>query len=211
MSPRLRLATFALVALAATGCASRSHRDAGAAAMAIDLARTRPLGSGPEFRPPPVGNPAVALGAPVGRLRCGPGPHSSYGAHIELFALNRGIAVPAGIGVAPPQHRAGAVVTGGRCAYPLRTVDPTGVVEVDSTIARAPSVGELFELWGQPLSYDRLGRIAAPPGASVAAFVDGHRWSGDPRAIPLRRHVQIVLELGPPVEPHPSYTFPPTL
>src|SRR5437660_4016503 len=122
--PAARLA--ALAALTAAGCASRPPRDDGSSAIAIDLARTRPLGTGAEFRPPPVANPAVAAAAPVGRLRCGPAPRSSYGAHIELFALGRGIALPAGIGIAPPQRRAGAVVTGGRCAYPLRTVDPTG-------------------------------------------------------------------------------------
>jgi hypothetical protein len=165
--------------------------------VAIDLARTRPLGAGPVFRPPPVGNRAVALGAPVGSLRCSPSPSSSYGAHIELFGNDRGIAVPAGIGIAPPQRRHGAVVTGGRCVYPLRTVDPT--------------VGQLFELWGLRLSGATLGALRASPRGGVVAFVNGRRWAGDPRGIPLSRHAQIVLELGPLVEPHPAYTFPPAL
>ena len=135
---------------------------------------------------------------------------SSYGAHIELFALDRGIAVPAGIGIAPPQQRSGPVVTGGRCAYPLRTVDPTGVVEV-APATHAPTVGELFELWGQPLSALQLGRIRSASGQRVVAFVNGRRWQGSPRRIPLSRHAQIVLELGGFVEPHPAYTFPPSL
>lgn len=199
-------AALVLAALSAAGCAS--GRDAGAAAVATDLARTRPLGSGPAFRPPALGNHAVAIGAPVGSLRCGAQPRSVYGAHIELFAGDRGVAVPAGIGIAPPQRRSGAIVTGGRCYYPLRTVDPTGVVVVDSAARRAPSVGELFELWGQTLSAARLGAMKASSSTGVVAFVSGRRWSGDPRRIPLLRHAQIVLELGPFVEPHPAYLFP---
>ena len=208
MLSRGALAAAMLIAMAVAGCASM--RDDGASAVALDLSRTRPLGPGPAFRPSPMGNRAVAAGAPVGSLRCGPEPRSSYGAHVELFAHDHGIAVPAGIGIAPPQRRAGAMVSGGRCAYPLRTTDPTGVVEVDSAVVRVPTVGQLFDLWGQRLSADRIGALRSSGGA-VVAFVNGRRWPGDPRRIPLRRHVQIVLELGPFVEPHPSYTFPPTL
>jgi hypothetical protein len=197
-----------LVALIAAGCAS--DRGAGARAVAIDLARTRPLGVGTVFRPPAIGNRAVASGAPVGPLRCGPEPRRSYGAHVELFGENRGFAVPAGIGIAPPHRWDGAVVTAGRCVYPLRTVDPTGVVEIDAS-GPVPTVGQLFALWGQPLSASRLGAIKARAGRVVVAFVDGRKWSGDPRLIPLRRHAQIVLELGTFVEPHPTYLFPPSL
>jgi hypothetical protein len=200
---------LALVAVTAAACGRQSGH--GAAALAIDLARTRPLGPGPEFRPRAIGNPAVAAGSPVGELRCESPSQSSYGAHIELFADDHEVVVPAGIGIAPPQRRAGAVVTGGRCQYPLRTVDPTGVVEIDSKRVTAPTVGDLFELWGQPLSVARLAGAKSTNGSGVVAFVDGRRWGGDPRQIPLRRHAQIVLELGPFVEPHPSYRFPPTL
>ncbi len=178
----------------------------------MDLARTRPAGLGPAFRPAPIGNPAVAAGAPVGPLRCRHADGRLYGAHIELFARSRGVVVPAGIGIAPPQRRRGAFVVGGRCSYPLRTAEPTGVVEVDpAAVPAAPTVGELFALWGQPLSGRRLGPFRAAPGASVVAFLDGRRWRGDPRAIPLRRHAQVVIELGPLVEPHATYTFPPSL
>ena len=209
MIPRPALSTVLLIAVLVSGCAS-TRRD-GASAVAIDLARTRPLGDGPSFRPPPLGNPAVSAGAPVGSLRCGAAPRGAYGAHVELFAYDHGIAVPAGIGIAPPQRREGAVVSGGSCEYPLRTTDPTGVVEVASGAGPVPTVGELFDLWGQPLSAGRLGAVRAMSGDTVVAFVNGRRWGGDPRRIPLRRHAQIVLELGPFVEPHPVYGFPPSL
>jgi len=44
----------------------------------------------------------------------------------------------------------------------------------------------------------------------VRAYVDGRRWTRTaPAAIPLTRHAEIVLELGPYVPPHRSFTFPP--
>ena len=184
----------------------------GASPTAIDLARTRPLGRGPAFRPPALGNRAVAVAAPVGTLRCAGRGGTRYGAHVELFAQDRGVAVSAGIGIAPPQIRRGPFVQGGRCSYPLRTTAPTGVVEVDQRArSGTATVGALFALWGQPLSARRLGGFDAARGSAVLAFVDGRRWEGDPRSIPLRRHAQIVLEVGPRVEPHPAYAFPPGL
>jgi hypothetical protein len=202
-----------LVALACGACgAETSAGPAGRRSdrtLAIDLRLTRQAGVGPAFRPPPAGNPAVAAGAPVGALRCERESGVVYGAHIELFARDRGLVVPAGIGIAPPLRRQGPFVLGGRCLYPLRTADPTGVVEVGrSAGARPPTVGQLFMLWGQPLSSRRLGGFGAGTGSRVVAFVDGRRWRRDPREIPLRRHTQIVLELGPMVAPHAAYLFP---
>ena len=166
--------------------------------LALDLAMTRPLGAGPRFRPPPLGNPAVLTGAAVGGWRCEQTPSTAYGAHVELFAQNREVQVPGGIGIAPPQRRQGVFVLGGRCGYRLTTADPTGVVRVVSGSGPAPTVGQLFALWGQPLSPTRLAGFSGP----VLAYVGGRRWSRDPRAIPLSRHAQIVLELAAPVRPH---------
>lgn len=123
--------------------------------------------------------------------------------HLELFARKLVLLVPSGIGVAPPVRRDGAYVTGGRCLYPLRTREPTGVVEAAAAGLR---LGDLFRVWGQPLSPRRLaGFRSAKP---LLAFVNGKRFHGDPRAIPLRRHDEIVLEIGGYIRPHSSYLFP---
>ncbi len=145
----------------------------------------------------------------MGRLRCGPaagGPR--YGIHLELYATRLVIPVPAGIGVAPPQHRRGAYVLGGACVYPLRTYEPTGLVVVDHRAASAvPTLGVLFAIWGQPLSRGRLAGFRGP----VRAYLGGVRWSGPPGAIPLTRHAEIVLEVGGAIPPHRTYLFPPGL
>ena len=113
--------------------------------------------------------------------------------------------VAAGIGIAEPHRRDGAYVRGGRCSYPLRTREPTGVVEVEHGPAR--TLGDLFELWGRPLSRRRIASFSG----RVDAYVGGRRWRGDPRAIPLRRHAQIVLQVQGHVPPHAAYRFPPGL
>lgn len=176
--------------------------------IALDRSRTRSLGRGARFRPPPIGR-LVRTRSSLGWLRCGVASAHPYAAHIELFAQAHEIVVPAGIGVAPPQRHDGSSVDGGRCAYPIRTADPTGVVLIDppSTRYASPTVGALFKLWGQPLSRWRLASFTAPHNSTVTAFVNGRREPGPPGAIRLSRHAQIVLEIGPHVQPHPSYRF----
>ena len=41
----------------------------------------------------------------------------------------------------------------------------------------------------------------------VRAYVGGEQWRGDVRAIPLRPHAQIVLEVGGYVPPHRFFLF----
>jgi hypothetical protein len=127
--------------------------------------------------------------------------------HVELFAQRQVVVVPAGIGMAPPVQRRGAYVLGARCSYPLRTREPTGLVELDSQ-AEPLTLGDLFAVWGQPLSTTRLAGFRAPPGQRVEAYLDGRPWRGDPRAMPLRRHAVVVLEVGGHVPPHAAYRFP---
>ena len=209
-----RLITLVLAVGACSACAAANHggsprpaatpapEDPGA--LAADLAETRPLGPGPAYRPEPIGNPNVQSGTPVGPLRCRSASGGVYGAHIELFARDRGVQVPAGIGISHGQSR-GPFVAGGHCRYPLTTTDPTGVIQVQPRAARGiPTLRALFALWGQPLSRTRLVSFVG----SVRAFLGGRPWRQDPRSIPLRRHSQIVLEVGSPVRPHASYLFP---
>lgn len=141
-------------------------------------------------------------------MRCERGPGGPrYGVHLELFARRRVVIVAPGIGIAPPRVRDGAYVRAGRCSYPVRTREPTGVIEVAAQAGRTLRLGDLFALWDQPLGPRRLASFHG----RVEAYVAGRPWTGDPRAIPLARHAQIVLEVGGHVPPHTSYRFPPGL
>jgi hypothetical protein len=135
----------------------------------------------------------AALFITIYGLRCTRHDTARFGVHLELFAQRRVVLIPPGIGIAPPRTRSGAYVRGGRCSYPLRTREPTGVIEV-RVRPRAMTLGQFFAVWGQPLR----GR----------AYVNGRLWRRDPRAIPLTRHAQIVLEVGGHITPHATYRFP---
>jgi hypothetical protein len=152
-----------------------------------------PIGAGPGFRVD-AAPPRVQAGKQDGQRR--------FGVHLEIFVRRQVLIVPAGIGVAQPSRRHfGRVVPRG-CTYPLRTLDPTGVIEVSGR----RTLGDFFAVWGQLLGRHRVAGFLTR--TDVLAFVDGRRWRGDPAGIPLVRHAQIVLELGGYVPPHPRYLFP---
>ncbi len=157
------------------------------------------------YRLPSLSGASVA-GRPVAGLACTGRHPSAYGIHLELYARRLVVPIPAGIGVAAPQRRQGVYVRGGRCTYPLRTFEPTGVFVVDR-VRRPPVLGMLFAVWGQPLSARRLAGFRG----TVSAFVGGRRWLAPATAIPLSPHAEIVLEVGGHVIPHPAYSFPPGL
>jgi hypothetical protein len=169
------------------------------AAALVAVPIPTPIGAAPRYHPPATSS-RVEQALPVRGLRCSAGERR-FGVHVELFAKRLVVIVPAGIGIAPPLRRDGAYVRGGRCSYPLRTREPTGVVEV--VRGATLTLGHLFDVWGQPLTRTRLAGFHG----AVSAFVAGRRWRGDPRAIPLVRHGQIVLQVGGYVPPHRTYLF----
>lgn len=128
-------------------------------------------------------------------------------AHVELFASNHVVILPAGIGIAPPIQRLGAHALAGRCAYPLRTLDPTGLVLMSSE--RTYTLGALFAEWGQALSRSAVAGFRASEHGHVSVFINGAGWHGDPADAPLAPHSQITIEVGPFIPPHAHYMFPP--
>jgi len=162
------------------------------------VAQARPVGRGPSFQPP-------VRGPIPGACERTLGPRN--GVHVEVFAANRVVLIPAGIGTRPPRSVSAGRISSARCYGDLVTLDPTGVVLVRP--ASNATVQDLFRAWGEPLSTRRLASFPASAGSQVAVFVDGRRWQGSPSEVPLRRHAEIVLEVGPHVPPHRAYTFPP--
>jgi hypothetical protein len=151
-----------------------------------------PIGIGPLFHLDAV-PPAVRRSAPIGRLHCRRRTGAWTVAHVELFALRRALILPAGIGTSP-----------NRCSYPVRTAAPTGVIEFVS--GADLTLGDLFAVWGQPLSRARMAGFRG----EVRVYVAGWRRRGDPRSVPLTPHGQIVLEVGGYVPPHSFFLFPKT-
>ena len=193
-----RLVAVLLAGMFLGGCGTSAHRSAAGAIPPTLLSEARPIGRGAAFHPP-------AAGPVVGRCADLLGPRIP--AHVEVFAQDRVVIVAAGIGTRPPRSQVAGHPVQAACYGALVTLDPTGVVWIRPG-ARL-SVRDLFRAWGQPLAPTRLASFTSPPRSPVAAFVDGRRWRGAPADIPLTGRAEIVLEIGPRIPPHPSYTFPP--
>jgi hypothetical protein len=195
-----RVLALAAIGLTTAGCGAAPERPGSASSASSGtlpqslVQEARPIGRGLAFHPP-------VRGRPIEPCRPRLGPRAAV--HVELFAANRVVLIAAGIGARSPVRFIGGRVESARCFGALVTRDPTGIVLV-RTHARL-TVGDLMRSWGHPLAADRLLSFHG----RVSAFVDGRRWTASsPARIPLTRHAEIVLEVGPHVPPHRSFTFP---
>jgi hypothetical protein len=162
-----------------------------------------PIGVTAGYHVPPT-TTATRRGDPVGGFVCRTGSGPGFPVHVELFVHGRVLLLPAGIGIAAPFREADGIVTPLGCSYPFFTIDPTGVIDV--TAEMPSTLADVFRIWCQPLTRHRL--LGFRSRRPLTAFVDGRRWRGDPRRIPLRPRSEIVVELGRLVAPHSFYLFP---
>jgi hypothetical protein len=124
--------------------------------------------------------------------------------HLDLYVDGRKVTVPAGIGIDPAVGFA-----------PLHTHDPSGVLHVESPTVRTYTLGQFFDVWGVRFGAGCLGGYCAGGGRELRVFVDGKPVRGDPAALTLEPHQEIVVASGTVAElpsPVPStYQFPPGL
>jgi hypothetical protein len=79
---------------------------------------------------------------------------------------------------------------------PLHTHDVRGVLHVESDKVQAFTLGQFFGVWGVPLSSTELGGLRAGGAKQLRAWVNGKPASGDPGAIELAAHQEIVVAYG---------------
>ena len=106
--------------------------------------------------------------------------------HLDVVIRGKGYPIPAGIGIDARS----------RFIAPLHTHDFTGIVHVESPTVRKYTLGQLFDVWGLRFSSRCVGGYCAKGKERVWVFVNGLEWLGDPRAIALRRHDEIVIAYG---------------
>ena len=182
------------------------------------LGTLRPLpspgASGSEGVPVPpapalAGTATVASGKTVDGISCNTGEQVAFHIHAHLTVFVNGAArqVPAAIGI--PGARAtntanGPFIGSGTCFYWLHTHAPDGIIHIESPVQRTYTLGDFFDIWGQPLGPDQVG----PARGTVTALYNGQVYVGNPRSIPLGKHAQIQLEVGKPLVSPASITFP---
>ena len=137
----------------------------------------------------PVAQAEVPTGAPVDGIHC----DSMEGAvmhihqHLTIYDHGKKFVVPANIGI--------PVV--GSCLYWLHTHASDGIIHVESPKMRSFTLGQFFDIWGQPLTATNVAGIKVKKG-QVRAYVNENQYRADPRTIDLLEHSDIVLEVGPP-------------
>jgi hypothetical protein len=161
----------------------------------------------------PAGDAAQA--GPVDGISCEASEELAFHLHehLAVYVGDDQKLIAAGIGIGPPLDVVNNFVVGGSCFSWLHTHDQTGLIHIESPVARSFTLANFFDIWGQPLSATAVG----PAQGTVHAFVDGQPFTDDPRTIPLvtmgadgtysaRGAVQ--LDVGTPVHPFEPYTFP---
>jgi hypothetical protein len=140
-------------------------------------------------------------------------------AHLDVFVNGKVIRVPAGIGIniADPGVRRfkapdGSTVYGGielcanPCISPLHTHDNTGVLHTETHTPRPNRLSQFFTEWGVRLSRTCVGGYCNP--TPIRWYVNGRRFSGNPRDILLSDKKEIALVIGTPPRKIPaSYDF----
>ena len=222
--PRALIGIAAGIAAIALTAVLALTRNGGAGSVALPLASLSTLGHlartaagplGPEGVPIP-GAPVLArsrlltYGQQIDGITCQAGEQVLFHIHAHVTIFVRGAArqIPAGIGIAPPleveETPTGAFVAGASCFMWLHTHSADGIIHTESPITRTYTLGEFFDIWGQPLSRERVGPAQGP----VTVLFNGRVYTGNPRKIPLLAHAQIQLEVGKPLVAPEQITFP---
>jgi hypothetical protein len=98
---------------------------------------------------------------------------------------------------------------------PIHTHDDTGIIHVVSPVVRTFSLGQVLGVWGVRFTPRCLGGYCAAGAKRLRVYSDGKLVAGDPRALVLEPHQEIVVAYGTNAQlpqPIPSrYPFPPGL
>jgi hypothetical protein len=152
---------------------------------------------------PRWGNPETD-GTPIGTFTCVVNPPQVYHAHahVSILVNNEAQAVPAFVGSAD-------TATQGHCFYPIHTHDQSGKIHVEGTAPFTATLGNLFQLWQQPLTNTNVAGITGLPieifvtENGVVTRVEEADWS----SIELKDHREITIGLGTPVAEIPNITW----
>jgi hypothetical protein len=128
-------------------------------------------------------------------------------AHLTVFVSGAARQIPAAIGIPGAQAEntpTGPFIASGTCFYWLHTHAADGIIHIESPVHRTYTLGDFFDIWGQPLGPDQVGPAHGP----VTAIYNRQVYRGNPRNIPLEKHAQIQLEVGKPLISPASITFP---
>ncbi len=129
-------------------------------------------------------------------------------AHLDVFVDGRRTKVPGGIGISTeiPERETedglrfyslSGIGCDRACISPLHTHTDSGILHTESPVDRLNTLGEFFTEWGVRLTRKCVGGYCKP-GTKIAVYVDGERFTGDPRSIELENMREIAVVIGKP-------------
>ena len=135
----------------------------------------------------------------VDGIGCDPAEKVAYHVHAHLTIMDRGRISypPAGVGI-HPEHL---------CLYWLHTHRPSGVIHIEAPHRFTPTLGQFFDIWGEPLSNTQVWNFKVGPSTAMKVYVDRKLHAGNPRDIPLFNHTAVTIEIGPPFKAPPIPDF----
>jgi hypothetical protein len=105
--------------------------------------------------------------------------------HLDLYVDGHKVLMPAGIGIDPAVGYA-----------PLHTHDPSGILHVESPTVRTYTLGQFFAVWGVRFTPSCLGGYCTGGGRQLRVYVNGQLVRGDPTAVTLAAHQELVVAFG---------------
>jgi hypothetical protein len=141
---------------------------------------------------------ASAMGQTISGISCDAqeGQRIHIHQHLVIFDHGKQVDIPPNVG--QPAGR--------RCIYWVHTHTPDGIIHIEAPKDRSFTLGDFFRVWGQPLGRTEAASAKAPKGQKLKVWVDGKEYAGDPNAIKLDPHADIVIEAGPPFVKPPRFT-----
>ena len=117
-------------------------------------------------------------------------------AHLSIVRDGQALAIPALIGIP-----AG-------CTYEMHTHDKTGELHLEAPRAKRFTLGNLFAVWGQPLTRTNIAGITGLP---VTIYVtDGTttvEYKGEPNDLELTSHRLVTIQIGKPIQSIPTFIW----
>ena len=131
----------------------------------------------------------------ISGIECNRSEQLNYHIHSGLDVFVNGVQqqVPSNIGI----------LSSPSCLYWLHTHSANGIIHIEAPETREFLLGQFIDVWEQTLT-NSTAFFDSVSDMPVTAYVDGQRFEGDYRTIPLESLREIVLAYGTPPEDIPA-------
>lgn len=120
-------------------------------------------------------------------------------AHLDIFINGQPYTIPSQIGITD------------KCFYWLHTHDESGIIHIESPVAKDYTIGQLFDIWNKKFSNTQILDNIVNGKNTLNVYVNGNKVNAgvNYRDIKLKAHDEIAVVYGKPPSTIPSkYNFP---